>query len=69
MDTGSFVYSFIIQLKLKPYVLKFRPRYKKAGDQFCLAASEFQRCSMTKECIQMLERASKCYLNGELWIR
>ena len=56
------------KLRVKPLSLRFRPRYRKGGDELSRAAEELYKCGQYVESIKLLQRAADCYGRAHLHI-
>ena len=54
---------------MKPLSLRFRPRWVAGGDELCRAAEELYKCGHHLDCLNLVRRATYCYLRAHLLIR
>ena len=59
----------MLQLKVKPLALRFRPRWAAGGDELCRAAEELDKCGHQLDCLNLVRRAAYCYLRAHLVLR
>ena len=57
------------KLKVKPLVLRFRPRWAAGGDELCRAAEELDKAGHQLDCLNLVRRAAYCYLRAHLVLR
>ena len=54
---------------MKPLSLRFRPRWVAGGDELCRAAEELYKCGHHLDCLNLVRRATYCYLRAHLVLR
>ena len=59
----------MLQLKVKPLSLRFRPRWLAGGDELCRAAEELSKAGHHLDCLNLVRRAAFCYLRAHLLLR